>query len=549
MPVTEAGSGRASDGEVVDGPDRGDTVGLEDATRLGAVLRAVWSTLDIGVMIFDGEARPIATNPAAERMLGRVFDGAPPASRVIYFGDGVTVCPPSSYPVWRALRGEVVRDEELVIQTAVAPEGRRLMVSALPVLLDDGAPGALSSISDVTDRWSVEEKNRTTLDQLSQLLAGAADYAIFLLDPTGHVVTWSISAQRLKGYTEQEILGRSFATFFTAEDRDRGEPERLLAAAGRDGRVETNGPRLRKDGSTFWARGVITAIRDEDGKVTAFTKVCQDVTRERAAEQAVLRLNGELRQLNTELEERVRERTAALERQKAELEAANAELEAFSYSVSHDLRAPLRAVHGFARIVSDRYADALPDEAREYLDRVQSGALQMGNLIDALLQLSRMQRQPLRAERIDVAQQIRHCWDLLAEARKGRTVELVMDDDLPDAEGDVRLVEQVWVNLLDNAIKYTQATPYARVEVGGVVDGDAVTYFVRDNGAGFDMRYGAKLFKVFQRLHSAEEYPGIGIGLAVVQRIVHRHGGKVWADAELGRGATFFFSLRRAAWS
>src|SRR5712691_4018710 len=226
----------------------------------------------------------------------------------------------------------------------------------------------------------------------------------------------------------------------------------------------------------------------------------------------------------------------------AELQTANAELEAFSYSVSHDLRAPLRAINGFSRILLEEHADQLAPEAHRYLELVGDNARQMGRLIDDLLSFSRLGRQGLRKDRVLPAELVRDALDDLALDREGRNVEVVIGELVP-CRADAALLKQVFVNLLSNALKFTRQRAVGHIEIGSSqVDGE-VMYFVKDDGAGFDMRHAHKLFGVFQRLHRAEDYDGTGVGLAIVQRIVHRHGGRVWADGALDHGATFSFTL------
>jgi light-regulated signal transduction histidine kinase (bacteriophytochrome) len=239
--------------------------------------------------------------------------------------------------------------------------------------------------------------------------------------------------------------------------------------------------------------------------------------------------------MNAELEQRVARRTA-------ELEAANKELEAFSYSVSHDLRAPLRAINGFAGIVLEDYAAHLPPEGRRFLERIRNGGQRMGELIDDLLAFSRLSRQPVNRQHVDTAKMVRDVLEELKAHREGREIEIHVAD-LPSCRADAGLLKQVWVNLLANAIKYTRGRQPARVTVGCARDNGAPTFFVRDNGVGFDMNYAHKLFGVFQRLHRADEFEGTGVGLAIVQRIVHRHGGQVRAEAVLDQGATFYFTI------
>jgi signal transduction histidine kinase len=225
-----------------------------------------------------------------------------------------------------------------------------------------------------------------------------------------------------------------------------------------------------------------------------------------------------------------------------QLQSANQELEAFSYSVSHDLRAPLRAVNGFAGIVLEDFGPQLPEKARNHLERIRNGGERMGALIDDLLAFSRLSRQPVNRQSVNTAKLAQNAIDELKLQRDGRRIE-IKTGELPACGGDPALLKQVWVNLISNAIKYTRGREPATVEIGCVLENNENVFFVRDNGAGFDMKYANKLFGVFQRLHRADEFEGTGVGLAIVQRIVHRHGGRVWAKAEVNRGATFYFTL------
>jgi len=270
-------------------------------------------------------------------------------------------------------------------------------------------------------------------------------------------------------------------------------------------------------------------------------RVRLDAERQRA-EQQIQQLNAALEAHNQTLETLVEQRTAELRDRSQQLEATNQELESFSYSVSHDLRAPLRAIDGFARLLQEDYAAQLDAEASRYLGIIRTSAKQMGNLIDDLLRLSRLGRQPLRKQIVSQTDLVQEVLESLQPDMAQRQIEIVVRK-LPPVYADLSLLKQVWVNLLSNAIKYTSKKPSAHLEIGCQIREGERVYFVRDDGVGFDMRYADKLFGVFQRLHPPADYEGTGVGLALVQRIIHRHGGRVWAQASVNQGATFYFTL------
>ncbi len=318
------------------------------------------------------------------------------------------------------------------------------------------------------------------------------------------------------------------AEFFFEEDRAFVRDE-FVPRVLRDGHGETE-IRFRhfKTGEAIWMIYNAFVVRDLHGEPTGLATVSRNITERKRAEQQVHRLNEDL-------ERRVVERTD-------QLEAANKELEAFSYSVSHDLRAPLRAVSGFSQILLEDYGPQLPEEAKQHLQTICNGAQRMGTLIDDLLAFARLSRLPLSKRTVDVVQQVRDALSELESERVGRALE-VRIGELPPCHGDAALLKQVWLNLLSNALKYSKNRDPAVVEIGSTSEHGQSIYYVRDNGTGFDMRYASKLFGVFQRLHRQEEFAGTGVGLAIVHRILTRHGGRIWADALPNHGACFHFTL------
>jgi len=297
--------------------------------------------------------------------------------------------------------------------------------------------------------------------------------------------------------------------------------------------------KVRKDGSRFPAIVSVTALRDERARVIGYLLIGTDNSARKRAEEALTAASAAqsaiIRQLNEDLEERVKERTS-------QLESANHELEAFSYSVSHDLRTPLRAIDGFSQVVLDRFGPQLPDDGRRYLGTIRAGAQKMGALIDDLLTFARLNRQALSKRPFDSVKLVREILDELGYPWPERHVQIRFGE-LPQSIGDRALLKQVWLNLLSNALKYTCKREDAVLEIGCTKVRGADAFFVRDNGIGFDMRFADKLFGVFQRFHRAEDFEGTGVGLAIVQRIINRHGGRVWAEAAVGKGAVFYFTL------
>jgi len=382
-------------------------------------------------------------------------------------------------------------------------------------------------------RRKPQRKKTTPADVRFHGLLESAPDAIVIFNRAGGVELMNTQTERLFGYSREELLGKKVETLLPVRYRRAHVRHRQKYYANPHLRPIGFGLELagrRKDGSEFPVEINLSPMETAEGIFV--TSIIRDMTERQQAEE-------QIRLLNEELERRVQRRTA-------QLEAANKELEAFSYSVSHDLSAPLRSIDGFSQILLEDYAEQLDVKGREYLHRVRAASQRMAQLINDMLNLSRMARAEMRRETVDLSALARLVAAELQQTAAARHVELVIADGLL-AQGDARLLQVVLENLIGNAWKFTSKHPGARIEFGAIHPNgngnEKIVYFVRDNGAGFDMAFANKLFGVFQRLHDASEFEGNGVGLASVQRIIDRHGGRVWAEGEVERGATFYFTL------
>jgi PAS domain S-box-containing protein len=367
-----------------------------------------------------------------------------------------------------------------------------------------------------------EEKYRTIFEESFD--------GLFITSASGKILDMNKKGVAMFGYASKEEMAKvDLARDIYAYPPDR---QRILAMVEEQGTAEYEVDVRRKNGGTFVAHCALTAVSDEDGEIVNFRGIIRDVTAAKKAE-------AEIRKLNLELEQRVADRTA-------QLEAANKELEAFSYSVSHDLRAPLRHIDGFIHILREDIEASLGEEDRHFLDVISKAAKQMEVLIDDLLSFSRIGRSEPHMASVELGPLVA---EIIQEAEpdvRGRNIEWRIGE-LPTVTGDRAMLRVALSNLILNALKFTRHRDPAVIEIGCQPESAAETaIFVRDNGAGFDMTYADKLFGVFQRLHRADEFEGTGIGLANVRRVIGRHGGRTWAEGKVDAGATFYLSLPRS---
>ena len=493
------------------------------------LLRTLIDALPDPIYTKDRQSRYLISNAANVRLLGAkdeedlrnksVTDLCPPDIALKFIADDQEVLK----------NGRIYFDRE---ETFRDPDGveRTLLTTKLPLRDLSGAITGLVGISkDITDRKRVEASIRESEERFRVLFEHSPE-PILILDPHDverilPVVDCNEAACSQHGFSRDELKGQPFGLIDTAA-RSAARAKAFVQRVKTEGMVKVENLHRHKGGDTFlleiWASFITVSHRE------LLLCMARDISARKKAEDAI-------RRSNEQLEAGVRERTR-------QLEQANRELESFSYSISHDLRAPVRAIRGFAQIIHEDHSEQLAGEGARLFKFIVNSAVRMDELIEDLLTFSRLNAHPMSGSHIDMRELAESVTaELLDEP--GKTAVVIDLADLPAATGDRSLLRQVLTNLVGNALKFSGKAASPRIEIGAREEEDCTTYFVRDNGVGFNMNYSSKLFQVFQRLHNPDQFEGTGIGLAIVHRIIQRHGGKVWAESAPDAGATFYFSL------
>lgn len=489
------------------------------------LLESILSSMGDGVVVADKTGKFVLFNHCAEQLLGVGATDATPeqwADRYgVYQPDGLTRYVSHDLPLARSIRGESVDSNEIFVRHSGRPDGASISITGRPLRDENGTlRGGVVVMHDITERKKAENTLRLSEERFRLLVSEIKDYAILMLDPGGHIVSWNAGAERIKGYRHDEIVGQHFSRFYTVEDNQSGKPANELKIAIEQGRFEEEGWRVRKDGSRFWANVVITALHDEKGQLRGFGKVSRDITGRKRTEELLLQAKEQA------------ERTSKFKDQ-------------FLSTMSHELRTPLNAVLGFSDLLADPRYGALNDRQQRYVNHIHSGGEHLLKLINDILDLSKIEagKMELTREDVNVSQSFAEVISSLYPlAAKKSDVLLQQAESEWHVRADSMRFKQVLVNLIGNAIKFSPDG--GRIELAARKVGDQIRIEVRDQGPGIPPEEQQRLFEAFYRLSQpGAAVEGTGLGLAITSKLVEMHGSKLEIESEPGRGSCFYFLL------
>ncbi|MGN6386806.1 MAG: PAS domain S-box protein, partial [Verrucomicrobiota bacterium] len=505
-------------------------VALQESEEL---YRAISETAADGILTIDEQSRICTINPAVETIFGY--------SRQELIGKALHVLMPERYREMhqKGVEHFIATGKKRVPWNGIELPGLHRSGKEIPLEISFGVTRRGGSylftglIRDISRRKEADQRLREAEERFGLLVRLAEEYAIITMGPDGRITTWNPGAQRIFGYSDEEVLGQETSIFYTPEDQERKLPQQELEQAARDGQVTNELWQVRKDGSHFWATGSLICLRTTSGAVRGFALILRDITERKRSEEAI-------RELNQELETRVQRRTALLQESKEQMEA-------FTYTVAHDLRAPLRAMQGFSHALLEDYESKLGQDGKDYLNRIMASSARMDQLIQDLLAYSRLSRSDFSFRSVSVREAVQMAIDSNeSDIRESNaTIQLSLDDLYVMAHPAT--FEHAISNLVSNSLKFSRNGETPVIHIRAIDKGTLVPVSVQDNGIGIAPENHDRIFRVFERLHGQELYPGTGIGLAIVRKGVERMGGRVGVASETGQGSLFWIELPKAS--
>jgi PAS domain S-box-containing protein len=494
-----------------------------------ALYRAISETAADAIVVIDEQSRIFTANSAVERIFGHSVESL--------IGQNLKLLMPARMHQKhdQGIARFIATGEKRIPWSGVELPGLHRDGTEIPLEIAFGAARHGDSylftgiIRDIRRRRESERQLRETEERFALLVRLAEEYAIIIMGPNGRISTWNPGAQHIFGYSDEEVVGRDGAIFFTEEDQTAGILEKQLRKAEHEGQVLDERWQVRKDGSRFWASGSMVCLRAEDGAVRGFAKILRDITERKRAEESI-------KEMNQELETRVQRRTAALQESKEQMEA-------FSYTIAHDLRAPLRGMQGFAHALMDDYQSKLDPEALDYLRRIMSSAERMDALIQDLLEYSRLSGSELTFRSVGVADVVQNALDRHEEEIRATNADVRVQLEHAFVKAHPATLENAVSNLISNALKFSRQGVPPSVTIRAIDQGAVVQISVQDNGIGIAPEHHGRIFRVFERLHGEQTFAGTGIGLAIVKKGVERMRGRVGVESEAGEGSLFWIEL------